>query len=78
MAKTFTVTERLYLTNDDKLVKEGDPRAAFLYSTPGKEIPMVEAEKYGLAPTAKAASAPADKAKAAPANKAVRKTAKKS
>lgn len=76
MADTYTVTERLYLTVDDKLVKEGDPKAAFLYSTPGKRIPLAEAVKYGLVkkaakaePESKEASLPANKAKAAPANK---------
>lgn len=74
MADNYKVTERLYLTVDDKVVKEGDPKAAFLYATPSKEIPMSEAVKYGLARKAsKAEAASANKAKPAPANKAKKK-----
>lgn len=69
MANTYTVTERLYLTADDKVVKEGDPKAAFLYATPGKEIPIAEAVKYGLTRSVKQSEPPANKAKTAPANK---------
>lgn len=45
---TFEVTERLYLTEDDKVVSEGDPDARWLYAVPGKRIPMSEAKKAGL------------------------------
>lgn len=41
--------ERLYLTEDRKrLVAEGDPKAAFLYCTPGDEIPESAAELFKL------------------------------
>lgn len=75
MANTFTVTERLYLTADDKVVREGDPKAAFLYATPGKEVPMADAVRYGLVKKteAKQSEPPANKAKTAPANKAGKK-----
>lgn len=42
-------TERLYLTkNRDRVVKEGDLEAAFLFVTPGKEISAADVKKYGL------------------------------
>lgn len=41
--------EKLYLTAErDTLVKAGDPKAAFLYCTPGDEIPQSAADKFGL------------------------------
>lgn len=41
--------ERLYLTADkDRLVGEGDTKAAFLYATKGDEIPDSAAAKFGL------------------------------
>ena len=46
---TFEVTERLYLTEDDRVVADGDPDARWLYAVPGKRITLEEAEKYGLA-----------------------------
>lgn len=74
----------LWLTSDrDRVVEDGDPEAAFLLGTAGKEIPDAEAERLGIEPASKKAQAeekkadePADKAAAAPANKA-RKAAKK-
>lgn len=75
---------RLWLTADrERVVEEGDPEAAFLFATPGKEISDADAEKYGLKPAkAKAAEAkqaePAeDKQAPAPANKARKATTKK-
>jgi hypothetical protein len=42
-------TQRLCLTADKKrVVPEGDPKAAFLYATPGDEIPDSAAEMFGL------------------------------
>lgn len=41
-------TARLCLTEDDKLVPEGDPEGRWLYCIPGRMIPRAEAEKYGL------------------------------
>lgn len=41
--------ERLYLTADkDRVVREGDPKAAFLYAALGDEIPNSAAERFGL------------------------------
>lgn len=78
MGASFKVTQRLYLNADKtKVVKEGSPDAAFLFATPGKEIPAAEAEKYGLTKSAKKADSPEDKKAAAPANKARKSTTKK-
>lgn len=41
-------TARLCLTEDDRLVPEGDPDGRWLYCVPGRMIPRDEAEKYGL------------------------------
>jgi hypothetical protein len=75
----------LFLTADrSAVVDANDPRAAFLLVARGGQIPIDEAEKYGLtgdqgstapatdeATDAKAKpTAPDNKAKAAPANKA--------
>lgn len=41
----YLVRERLWRTKDGKIVPEGDPRAAFLFATPGmvlEEKPKVE------------------------------------
>lgn len=40
--------ETLWLTADDEVVPDGDPRAAFLLGTAGKRIPLAEAERLGL------------------------------
>jgi hypothetical protein len=67
---------RLFLTADqERVVEEGDPAAAFLFAAPGDDISDEDAEKYGLnAPAPKAptkeAPKPEDKQAAAPANKA--------
>lgn len=40
---------RLYLTADkSEVVEDGDPGAAFLFTTPGYEVPASEVERYGL------------------------------
>jgi hypothetical protein len=44
----YVVTERLALTEDDRLVPEGHPDGRWLYATPGREVPWAEAVKYGL------------------------------
>ena len=47
--RKFQVTERLFLTADkSRVVSESDPDAAFLYSTPGKDVPYDEAVAFGL------------------------------
>lgn len=38
----------LYLTKDDQVVEEGDPRAAFVLVADGGQLPDDVAEKYGL------------------------------
>lgn len=59
----YVATERLYLTADrDRVVREGDPEAAFLLAGVGGELSAETAERYGL----KQASAPTDKAVSAP------------
>jgi hypothetical protein len=63
-----TATERLCLTEDERLVPEGDPDARWLFCVPGQEIPRAEAERYGMVKK-KAAAKPADKAAKPPANK---------
>lgn len=58
----------LYVADDGQtVVEEGDPRAAFLLVAAGAQLPIEEAEKYGL--TEKARAAAANKAKTAPPNK---------
>lgn len=65
---SFIAKEKLYLNADQtKVVEEGDPEAAFLFTTPGKRVSKEDAERLGLV---KKAEPKADKAKAAPANKA--------
>lgn len=46
--------ERLWYTADkERVVPEGDPEAAFLFCTPGKEVPLAEAQRLGLATKSK-------------------------
>lgn len=42
------VERRLYLTEDDRLVEEGDPDGRWLWCTPGMQVPREQAERYGL------------------------------
>ncbi len=42
------VDERLWLTDDDKLVAEGDPKASSLFAIPGQRVSVEDAERYGL------------------------------
>lgn len=59
-------TEKLWLTADrSRLVKDGDPEAAFLFCTPGKALSDEDAKRYGL----KAKAKPANKEAEAPENK---------
>lgn len=62
-----TVTDRLYKTADGKVVEDGHPDAAFLYATPGDEIPLEQARADGLI---KQAPQPADKQARPARNKA--------
>ena len=77
---TITVDRRLFLTADDELVEEGDPRAAFLWAGEGTEVSDEEAERVGYkAPKkAKEADPPENKAVEAPeADKAPAKRTRK-
>jgi hypothetical protein len=64
----------LYLTADDQVVEEGDPRAATLLVATGCELAPDVATKYGLGKKKRTAADQDDsdepKAKDAPANKA--------
>lgn len=51
------------------IVLEGDSRAAWLLCATGGQLPLEEAERYGLTADRKAAAAEAEKAKEAQANK---------
>ncbi len=64
------VEERLWVSDDDKLVAEDDPKAASLFAIPGQRISVEDAEKYGLV---KARAKGEDKQRQAPANKAAKK-----
>lgn len=44
----ITVTERLMLTADDKIVRAGEPGGVWLFAAPGHKIPIETAERYGL------------------------------
>ncbi|MEV0085256.1 hypothetical protein [Saccharopolyspora sp. NPDC050642] len=69
------VDAKMWRTSDgERLVPDGDPDAAFLYCTPGMQVPRAEAERYRLLgdsddhsaepePDGKAAQAPPNKAR---------------
>lgn len=49
MSGKVKATERLYLTaGKDRLVRHGDPAAAFLYCSVGREVDEVEARSLGF------------------------------
>lgn len=62
------VDRRLWLTADDELVEQGDPRAAFLWAGEGALVSEAEAERVGYQPQAKQQS-PAPNKMATAANK---------
>lgn len=69
---------RLYLTADkSRVVEEGDPEAAFLFTTPGKTISDADVERYGLAPkkAKPPVEEPAEEKQAAPKANKARKSA---
>lgn len=78
MAQVFVSDRRLWLTDDDRVVDEGDPAARFLLVCEGGEVDAETVKKYNLkhraAPDAdKQAAEPAAANKLstrAPANKA--------
>lgn len=51
------ITERLYLTEDDRVVPDGHPDARWLWATPGQRIRLSEAKRRGLVKQRKAAAA---------------------
>lgn len=65
MAERFLSTKRLYLTNDNRVVEEGNPDAERLLVGIGGTLSLEEARRYGLLDEPEA-----EKAKPAPANKA--------
>jgi hypothetical protein len=44
----FKVRDRLYRTNDGRIVGHGDPAGAFLAFTPGQELSDEEARRLGV------------------------------
>jgi hypothetical protein len=56
-------------SKQQEVVKDGDPKAAFLLVGAGGQLPEDEARRWGLLSDEKAKSAPANKAKDAPPNK---------
>ena len=66
----YEVTERIYLDVDGKVCSEDDPKAATLFSTPGKRIPMDTAKELGLVKAGKQSSPAAAKQKQPAQNKA--------
>lgn len=66
MPANMICAQRLFLTADKaELVGESDARAAFLFASPGDEIPASAAERFGLVDGA----LPGKGAKPAPATK---------
>ena len=65
------VTERIYRTDDGRLVGHGDPDAAFLAFPKGHELSAAEADRYGVTAYLAAKSAPqvANKMAARPVDK---------
>lgn len=57
----YTTDEGLWLTEDGKVVPDGDPSAAFLFAAAGSQVSVDDAEKYGLVKGTKASQpAPED------------------
>jgi len=83
VVEKYLVEERLALTEPDedgnqRAVPESNPEARWLYAIPGAEIPLEEAERYGLVKQAKKAEdKQAKKAEDKQAKKAEDKQAKK-
>lgn len=48
MGKTYQTPIRLAKTQEGRIVPYEDPEAAFLYASPGQEIPLEEARAAGL------------------------------
>lgn len=66
----FTSTKRLYLNADKtKVVEEGDPEAAWVLVGEGGQIPLEDAERYGLTKEKAAEPAETKAVKKPPADK---------
>lgn len=48
---TWLTDQKIWRTDDGRLVRDGDVDAAFLVATPGDPIPLEAAQRLGLAPT---------------------------
>lgn len=68
----FKVTERVYRTVDGRLVRHGDPTAAFLAFPAGMELSDEEARRSGLLELMEKSRRPADKMAPRPRDKALR------
>jgi hypothetical protein len=59
MQPIVTLDRRLWLVEDkSRVVEDGDPEAAFLYSVPGTIVPKAEAEALGAIKKKKEAAQP--------------------
>jgi hypothetical protein len=47
---TWIADQKIWQTDDGRLVRDGDVDAAFLFATPGDPIPLSAAQRFGLAP----------------------------
>lgn len=76
MSAVFRVPIRVYRTADGRLVKHGDPDAAFLAYPAGMELSEEEATRFGVAALfeRKSAGRAQDKMASRPADKAVHRT----
>jgi hypothetical protein len=72
MGQVFRVPHRLYWVADrSRLVRHGDPDAAFLAFTAGQELSDEEARRHGLVPVEEKSQPPTEnKLGARPADKA--------
>src|SRR4051812_9447526 len=65
-ASNVVTGERLWLNAEkDRVVRDGDPDAAYLLAAPGDSIPRADAERYGLVAKEKGTKPAADPAKTA-------------
>lgn len=74
----FKVTERLYRTSEGRLVRHGDPAAAFLAFPVGAELSDDEARRFGVTAFYAAPEVPAEKVAAQVPNKMAGPPANKS
>lgn len=82
---SYRVPERIYRTKDGRLVRHGDPEAAFLAFPEGEELSDEEAKRFGLLefekknrapqPEEKQAAQPEDKQAAKPEDKSATRSA---